>query len=163
VQWGTQGFSYMLPASAAATFSWTGTPSGSAPPVAATAQIQGSSYSTETGLETETTGDTTGGEYDLGYISPGATVVFQNVDFGASVSQVTVRTASDGNGGTATFYLDSTASAPIATVNLPVTGGWQTWTDVTGTVSGASGVHTLYVVFGSASQSISNVNWLQFQ
>jgi len=85
------------------------------------------------------------------------------VDFGASVSQVTVRTASDGNGGTATFYLDSMTSTPIATATLPVTGGWQTWTNVTATVSGAKGVHTLYVVFNGATSSIANVNWFQFQ
>jgi glucosylceramidase len=164
VQWGTQVFSYTLPATSAATFTWAGTLTGSTPPIAATAQIQGSSFSSESGLETETTGDSTG-EYDLGYISPGAYTVYKNVDFGASVSQVNVRTASDGNGGTATFYLDSMTGTPIATVDLPVTGGWQTWTNATSTVSGASGVHDLYVVFGGGgtSQSISNVNWFQFQ
>lgn len=164
VQWGTQSFTYTFPATAAATFTWTGTVSGSTPPVAATAQIQGSSFSSESGLETETTNDSTG-EYDLGYVSPGAFAVYSNVDFGTSVSEVDMRSASGGNGGTATFYLDSMANAPIATVNLPVTGGWQTWTNVTAPVSGASGVHDLYVVFGGggASQSISNINWFQFQ
>ena len=162
VQWGTQSFSYTLPATAAATFTWTGAETGSTPAVAATGQIQGSSFSSESGLETESTGDSTGG-YDLGYLTQGAYTVYQNVDFGASVSQVTVRTASDGNGGTATFYLDSMTSTPIATATLPVTGGWQTWTNVTATVSGAKGVHTLYVVFNGATSSIANVNWFQFQ
>ena len=162
VQWGKQSFPYTLPGAAAATFAWTGTVSGSTPPLAATAQIQGSSFSSESGLETETTGDATGA-YDLGYISPGAYAVYKNIDFGTAVSQVNVRTASAGNGGTATFYLDSMTSSPIATVNLPVTGGWQTWTNVTATVSGASGVHDLYVVFGGSTASISNVNWFQFQ
>ncbi len=163
VQWGTESFSYTLPALAAATFTWSGTVNGTAT-TAATAQIQGSSYSSENGLETENTGDTTG-EYDLGYITPGAYAVYKNVDFGASVSKVTVRTASDGNGGAATFYLDHMAGTPIGTVTLPVTGGWQTWSDVAATVTGASGVHDLYVVYsgGGASQSLSNVNWFQFQ
>ena len=160
VQWGTESFSYTLPATAAATFTWTGSQTGSTPPMAATAQIQGSSFSSESGLETETTGDSTG-EYDLGYLSSGAYTVYENVDFGSSVSQVNVRTASAGSGGTATFYLDSMTSTPIATVNLPVTGGWQTWTTVTANVSGATGVHNLYVVFNGAS-SIANVNWFQF-
>ncbi len=164
VQWGTQSFSYSLPALAAATFIWTGTQSGSTPPVEATAQIQGSSFSSESGLETETTGDTTG-EYDLGYLSPGAYTVYQNVDFGTGVTEVSVRTASAGNGGTATFYLDSLTGTQVATVALPVTGGWQTWQTVTATASGASGVHDLYLVFtgGGASASIANVNWFQFQ
>jgi len=164
VQWGTQSFSYVLPAFSAATFTWIGSANGATPPTAATAQIQASSYSGETGVQTESTDDTTG-EYDLGYISPGAQVVYRNVDFGNGVSSVTVRTASGGNGGTASFFLDSIQGTPIATVNLPVTGGWQTWVNATGTVSGASGVHNLYVVYtgGGPADSISNVNWLQFQ
>jgi len=162
VQWGTQSFSYTLPATAAATFTWTGTQSGSTPPIAATAQIQGSSFSSESGLETETTGDSTG-EYDLGYLTPGGYAVYENVDFGASVSKVNVRTASGGVGGTATFYLDSMTGTPIATATLPATAGWQTWTTVTAPVTGASGVHTLYVVLGGTAGTIANVNWLQFQ
>jgi hypothetical protein len=43
----------------------------------------------------------------VGYVSQGSYTVYDNVDFGASVSQVNVRTASDGNGGAATFYLDN--------------------------------------------------------
>ena len=164
VQWGTQSFSYTLPALSMATFTWTGTPLGTTPPVAATAQVQGSSFSSESGLETETTGDTTG-DYDLGFLSPGAYTVYKNVDFGTSVTQVNVRTASDGGGGTATFYLDTMTSSPIATVNLPVTGGWQTWQTVNAPVTGATGVHTVYVVFNGigSSASIANVNWFQFQ
>jgi glucosylceramidase len=164
VQWGNQSFSCTLPATAAATFTWSGTETGTAPPVTAKSQIQGSSFSSESGLETETTADSTG-EYDLGYLLQGSYAVYDNVDFGASgsVSQVNVRTASAGSGGTATFYLDSMTSTPIATVTLPVTGGWQTWTTVNSTVTGASGVHTLYVVFNGTTASISNVNWFQFQ
>jgi glucosylceramidase len=161
VQWGTESFSYTLPATAAATFTWSGTVSGTAPAVQATAQIQGSSFSSESGLETESTGDSTG-EYDLGYLSQGSYAVYENVDFGTGESQVSVRTASGGNGGTATFYLDSMTSTPIATVNLPVTGGWQTWTTVNGSATGASGVHKLYVVFNGTTSSIANVNWFQF-
>jgi glucosylceramidase len=163
VQWGGQSFSYTLPATAAATFTWTGTPTGSALPVAATAQIQGSSFSSETGLETETTADTTG-EYDLGYVSINAQAVYHNVDFGSSSpTGVSVRAASAGGGGTATFYLDSITSAPIAAVTLSPTGGWQTWQTTTGTVSGATGVHDLYVVFTGSGSGIANVNWFQFQ
>jgi glucosylceramidase len=162
VQWGTESFSYTLPATSIATFTWTGAVPGTPPPVAATAQTQGSSFSSESNLETESTSDTTG-EYDLGFLAQGSYAVYSNVDFGASVSQVSVRTASAGNGGTATFYLDNMTSTPIATVTLPVTNGWQTWTTATAPVTGATGKHTLYVVFNGATPSISNVNWFQFQ
>lgn len=70
-----------------------------------------------------------------------------------------------GYGGTAKFYLDSMSGTPIATVTLPVTGGWQTWTTVSAAATGASGVHTVYLVFApvAGSTSIANVNWFQFQ
>jgi glucosylceramidase len=160
VQWGGQSFSYSLPAHASATFTWSGTPSSAAVPVAATAQIQGSSFYSESGLQAENTSDSTG-VYDLGYLVPQAYVAYKNVDFGASVSGVSVRTASGANGGTAEFHLDSLTGPLAATATLPVTGSWATWQTVTATVSGASGVHDLYVVF-KGTGSIANVNWFEF-
>lgn len=162
VQWGNQAFTYTLPALAAATFAWDGAQSGAVPATAATAQIQGSSYSSESGLETETTSDTTG-EYDLGYISPNSYTVYKNVDFGSGVSQVSVREASAGAGGTLEFHLDSASGPIVSTVTLSVTGGWQTWQTVTGTVSGATGLHDVYAVFKGSSSGIANLNWFQFQ
>ena len=163
VQWGTESLPYTLPAFGAATFTWSGNQSGTAT-TAAIAQIQGSSYASESGLQTETTSDTSG-EYDLGYIAPGAYAVYKSVDFGTGVTGVNVRTASAGNGGTATFYLDAKSGTPIATVSLPVTGGWQSWQTVNAAVTGASGVHDLYVVFAGrgTSGSIANLNSFQFQ
>ena len=160
VQWGTQTFSYTLPSMAAATFTWTGTQAG-IPKLPATSQIQGSSYSSETGLETEATGDSTG-SYDLGYVSPGSYAVYRNVDFGTSVSGVNVRTASGGGGGTLELHLDSVGGPLIGTATLPVTGGWQTWNTVSAGVTGASGVHDLFIVFQGSSAGISNINWFQF-
>ena len=158
VQWGTQSFAYTLPSLAAATFTWAGTQTGT-PTTPAASVIQGSSYTNESGLQTETTSDTTGG-YDLGYISTGAYAFYNNVDFGSSVTKVNVREASgSSSGATATFYLDSPSGTPIATVTLPDTGGWQNWQTVSASVSGASGVHNVYVVFTSGA----NMNWFQFQ
>ncbi len=157
VQWGTQSFSYTLPAFAAATFTWSGTQTGT-PTLPAKSEIQASSYSSQSGLQTEATSDTTGG-YDLGYLTDGAYALYKNVDFGSTLTKINVREASAGSGATATFHLDSATGPVIATVTLPPTGGWQSWQTVSSTVSGASGVHDLYVVFTSGA----NVNWFQFQ
>jgi glucosylceramidase len=166
VQWGTQNFSYTLPSFAAATFTWSGTQPGSAS-MPATQQIQGASYSTQSGLETEETGDTTG-SYDLGYITDGAYAVYRNVSFASTISQVNVRAASGGGGGTVAFYLDSMTGTPIATATVAPTGGWQTWETVNAPVtlptSASTGAHTVYAVFsGSNSTGIVNMNWFQFQ
>lgn len=134
--------------------------------MAATAQIQGSSYSKEEGLETEDSGDSTG-DGDLGYLTSSAYACLPNVDFGAagSIHSVAVRTSSDGNGGTAAFYLDSMTSAPIATVSRPVTGSWESnWVTISAPVSTVSGTHSLCVVFtGGRSFETSRTFWLQFQ
>lgn len=158
--WGTQSFSYSLPGLSGATFTWSGTQSGGYS-VSATSQIQASSYNDESGIETEGTSDS-GGGYDVGFINNGGFVHFKSLNFGTGVSSVNVRTASAGNGGTAEFHLDSLTGALVGTATLPVTGGWQTWTTVSAPISGASGLHDLYVVFKGGT-SISNVNWFKFQ
>jgi hypothetical protein len=91
----------------------------------------------------------------------GASTVYKNVDFGVSVNGVSVRAASGGNSGTVEFHLDSVSGPLVATVTLPVTGGWQTWQTAKATASGASGVHDLYVVF-KGTGGIANVNWFEF-
>ncbi len=160
VQWGTENFSYTLPAHGAVTFTWSGTQNGSTT-IAATSIIQASSYTVQSGLQTETASDTNGG-YDLGFVTNGAYAAYENVDFGNGVTSVNVRTASGGNGGTLEFHLDSPTGAHISTVNLPVTGGWQNWQTVNANASGVTGIHTLYAVF-SGTGGIANLNWFQFQ
>ena len=187
-QWGAQSFTYTLPALAAATFTWGGTQSAGTPAytVSAKSQIRASSFNSTAGnntpanyvtwgLETELTSDTQGG-YDVGYANDGDYAVYKNVDFGAGVSTLTARLAclqdnGQGNGGgncagTLEFHLDSITGTQVASVTLPSTGGWQSWQTISPViVSGASGIHDLYVVFKaplSGTTSLGNVNWFQF-
>jgi hypothetical protein len=159
VQWGTQSFTYTLASLAGATFTWTGTQTGGYTVNPAT-QIQASSFNAVSNLETEPSTDTQGG-YDLGYANGGSYAVYQNVDFAAGFTNVTARLASAGSGGTLEFHLDSPTGLLISSITVPITGGWQTWQTVSGSVSGASGLHSLYVVFQGAS-GIGNLNWFQF-
>lgn len=158
--WGAQKFTYQLPSLSGATFTWSGT-QGTLYTVPATQQIQASSYNDAFGLETETTSDTNGG-YDLGYADNGDWAHYKNINFGSGVSAVNVRTASAGAGGTLEFHLDSTTGTLIATANLPVTGGWQTWTTVSTSVAATTGTHDVYLVF-KGGNGIANLNWVQFQ
>ncbi|MGC1478629.1 MAG: carbohydrate-binding protein, partial [Terriglobales bacterium] len=168
VQWGTQSFTYALPALGAATFYWSGTQSGGPPAytVSATSQIFASSFNSTAGdntpgnyltwgLATEHTSDT-GGGYDVGYADDGDYAVYKNVDFGTGVSTVSARLAclqdnGQGNGGgncggTLNFRLDSSSGTLVASVTIPSTGGWESWqTSTPVSASGASGVHDLYV------------------
>ncbi|HWW16335.1 MAG TPA: carbohydrate-binding protein [Candidatus Dormibacteraeota bacterium] len=174
VQWGNQSFAYTLPSLAGATFNWTGAQSGSYK-TPATSQTQASSFNstggkstlgdiTTFGLQTETTADANGG-YDIGSSSDGDYAVYKNVDFGAGVSTVNARLACAGNcGGALEFHLDSLTGTLAASVTIPATAGWQTWTTASASAS-ASGAHDLYVVFKappSGTSSLGNLNWFQF-
>jgi hypothetical protein len=159
VQWGNRSFSYSLPGFAGATFTWTGTQTGTGT-LNPSNQIPASSFSAVLGLQTEPTSDTLGG-YDLGYANGGDYAVYPNVDFSLGFTNVSLRTASAGSGGNLQFRLDGAAGPIIGVLPVPVTGGWQTWQTVSGSVSGASGLHNLYLVFQGGS-GIGNLNWFQF-
>ena len=47
-------------------------------------------------------------------------------------------------------------------MTVPVTGGWQQWTTVTGPISGATGVRSMTLVF-RGGQSVGNLNWFRFK
>jgi glucosylceramidase len=158
--WGNQAFTYSLPTLSGATFVWSGSQNGGYT-VSATSQIQASSYNDEFGLETETTSDN-GGGYDVGFADNGEWLHYKGINFGSGVSSVNLRTASAGNGGTLEFHLDSVTGTLLGSATIPVTGGWQTWTTVSAPISGASGVHDLYLVF-KGTTNIGNVNWFRFQ
>jgi glucosylceramidase len=158
VQWGSQMFAYTLAPYSGATFTWTGTQSGGYQFPAAL-QLQASSFNTTFGLQTETTSDTQGG-YDVGYSAGGDYAVYRNVNFGAGYTSVSVREASYG-GGSLTLHLDSPTGPIISSFALTSTGGWQTWQTIQESVSGASGLHDLYVVFSGGS-GLGNLNWFQF-
>lgn len=159
IQWGTRQADYSLPGFAGATLTWTGTQTGGCT-VSATNLIQASSFNSVSGLQTEPTTDTLGG-YDVGYADNYDYAEYRNVDFAAGMTNVSVRLACAGNGGTLEFRMDSPNGILIGSVNIPNTGGWQTWQTVSAPVSGASGKHSLYLVFRGTS-GIGNVNWFQF-
>jgi glucosylceramidase len=158
VQWGSQSFSYTLASYACATFTWTGTQTGTYT-VNPANQIQGSSFNSASGIQTEWTSDSVGG-YNLGYCDNGDYAVYKNVDFAAGFTNVTARVASFA-GGSVEFRLDSPSGQRISSVTMPNTGNWQTFANVSSSVSNASGVHDLYLVF-KGSSSVANLNSFQF-
>jgi len=159
VQWGTQTFSYTLGSYCGATFTWTGTQNGSGA-IDPTTLIQGSSFNAVSSLQTEPTSDVLGG-YDVGYASGGSFAEYENVGLGSGFTNIIGRLASDGSGGTLVFHLDSPTGPIAGSLTIPITGGWQTWSNVTAQVTGGTGLHNLYAVFNGGS-GIGNINWFQF-
>lgn len=171
VRWAGQYFDYTLPAGAVATFKWSNASGPTNTPVPPTAtpttanrnpyiQTEAESFDVNSGLQTETTSDT-GGGLNVGWADSNDYLRFNRMDFGSGAGSVQARVASTTNIGRIEFRLDSPTGPLAGTLNIPNTGGWQTWTTSTVNVSGASGVHDLYLVYQGGS-GLGNLNWFKF-
>ena len=160
VRWGDKAFSSSLPGYAGATFTWSGPASGTTT-IDARRAIRASSFTASKGVQTEATTDADGG-LDAGFADGGDSLTYDHVDFGNGVTSVEARVASAGSGGTIELHLDGPAGPLVGTVSVPVTGGWQQWTTVSGAISGANGVRSLALVF-RGGQSVGNLNWVRFK
>jgi hypothetical protein len=55
------------------------------------------------------------------------------------------------------------SNAPICTVEVTSTGGWQNWQTRTADISGVTGTHTVYLTFASnQSNNFVNLRWFTF-
>ncbi|PTL85406.1 carbohydrate-binding protein [Vitiosangium sp. GDMCC 1.1324] len=154
VKWGNASFSYTLPATTIATFKWSGTQAGSTL-IPASTRLYASAYQEARGARLETTTDTGGGR-DVGYTSNGSYLVFKNVDL-TNVTSVSARVANGSSNTSLEFRTDSATGPLLGTATVNATGGWQTWTTTSAALTGAAGVHDLYVVFRGSL----NLNWVQ--
>ncbi len=100
----------------------------------------------------------------LGYISKNSFTKVANVNFGAGgATSVTVNASSNSSsGGKVEFHLDGKNGDLIASVGISSTGGWDTFKDFEAEVTGATGVHDLYIVFKGDSDYPCNVDYWQF-
>ncbi|MEU4251664.1 glycoside hydrolase family 16 protein [Amycolatopsis sp. NPDC026612] len=128
--------------------------------------IQAESYSQQSGLITEATTDTGGGQ-NVGAAANGDWALYPNVDFGGSAAtNFQARVASGAAGGVSGLVevrLDSRSNAPIGSFAVGNTGGWQSWRTVPANISGVTGVHNVYVTFTSGQPAdFVNLNWFTF-
>lgn len=113
----------------------------------------------ESGLETEAASE---GGMNVGFIENGDWIKVKNVAFGSGARSFTARVASATSGGTIELRLGGTGGTVVGRCTVPGTGGWQTWTTVSCSVSGATGAQDLYLRFTGGSGYLFNVNWWQF-
>ena len=121
--------------------------------------IEAASYNSLSGGE-QLEPSSEGGQ-DLGYISSGNYAVYNSINV-SNMTSFQARVASAGSGGTLQIHLDSPTGTRIGTCTVPGTGGWQTWTTVTCSLSGASGIHNVYLVFQGGGGSLYNLEWFHF-
>lgn len=99
---------------------------------------------------------------NVGWIENGDWIKVKGVAFDRGATSFTARVASAGSGGAIELRLDGPTGTVVGSCNVPVTGGWQTWTSVSCPVNGATGTHDLYLKFTGGGGYLFNVNWWQF-
>ncbi|MER5219581.1 glycoside hydrolase family 16 protein [Streptomyces flaveus] len=144
--------------------------SGTTPPPSgnrdAYSAIQAESYDSQSGVSTESTSDSGGGQ-NIGALAGGDWTLYRGVTFGSTTAtQFQARVASgaaSGVSGLVEVRLDSRTSTPVGSFAVGNTGGWQSWRTIPANISGVTGTHDVYLTFTSGqSQEFVNVNWFNF-
>jgi hypothetical protein len=128
--------------------------------------IQAESFAAQSGVQTETTTDSGGGQ-NIGWIANGDWTMYSGIDFGSTpATTFRARVASGapaGISGLVQVRLDSPTAPVAAQFAVGNTGGWQTWQTVPGSANGITGVHNVYLTFSSGQLAdFVNVNWFTF-
>ncbi|WP_301539654.1 carbohydrate-binding protein [Paenibacillus sp. NEAU-GSW1] len=97
-------------------------------------------------------------------INDGDWTAVSQVDFGdAGAGVFKANIASGSSGGTIELHIDSADGPLIGTVPISNTGGENSWQTEATTISGAAGVHDLYMVFrGASTGNLVKVDYWQF-
>jgi arabinoxylan arabinofuranohydrolase len=113
----------------------------------------------ESGIKTEVCSE---GGIDVDSIHNGDYIKIEGVNFGAGAASFLARVASATSGGNIELRLDGQTGTLVGTCSVTGTGGWQTWATRTCTVTGATGIHDLYLRFTGGSGLLFNFNWWKF-
>ncbi len=111
---------------------------------------QAEHYQSSAGIATFSKAAAEGGQ-TVGNIDNGDWISFRPYRLNQATS-FTARVSSAGAGGTLQVRTGSATGPILGSVTVPVTGGWETFTNVTGTIAGAPATTgTLYLTFAGAT------------
>ena len=123
-------------------------------------KIEAENYSSQEGLQTENTSDTGGGK-NLGYTDVGDYAEYKIFVSKDGNYQLDIRSAAQNNSGSIDFEIVNENSVEnLTSVNLPITGGWQSWFTSSTSVVLNKGVYTLRM---KIVKSGFNLNWFEFK
>ena len=135
--------------------------------VDAYAPIQVETPAEQSGVEMQDTEDRGGGR-NAGWIADGDWLRYDDIDFGAQPAvRMVARVASqagDGVNGRVDIRLDDRGAAPIGSLPVTNTGGWQNWINQATDIAPTSGVHTLFLTFAAdRGDDFVNLNYITFE
>ena len=122
-------------------------------------QTEAETIAFSSGLKTEVCGE---GGMDVTSINNGDYIKVKSVDFGTGAVSFDARVASASSGGSIELRLDSATGTLVGTCAVQGTGGVQTWATKSCTVTGATGLHDLFLKFTGGSGDLFNFNWWKF-
>ncbi|MBX9421435.1 PQQ-dependent sugar dehydrogenase [Streptomyces lateritius] len=118
---------------------------------------QAEHYGASSGVQVVTHTPAHGGR-TVGHIENGDWISFTPYALD-NVTRFTARVSSAGTGGTIEVRAGSPAGTLLGTATVPVTGGWETFQDVTAPIAGGpSGSTTLHLVFKGGAGSLFDVD-----
>ncbi|UAM97232.1 carbohydrate-binding protein [Polaribacter litorisediminis] len=123
-------------------------------------KIQAEDFSNQFGLQTESTTDTGAGQ-NIGFTDAGDYAEYLIYIADSGNYNLNVRTAAESNVGEVEFELLNNENVQsVSIMNLPVTGGWQSWQTSAAQTTLNEGIYTLKM---KVLQSGFNMNWFEFE
>jgi len=122
-------------------------------------QIEAETYSSMSGVQTETCSE---GGQNITAVENGDYLVFNNVNFDTGALGFMARVASGTSGGNIEVRLDAIDGPVVGTLSITNTGGSQNWITKNGSITGATGIHNLYLKFTGGAGELFNLNWIKF-
>lgn len=108
-------------------------------------------------------GGSASGRQFVGSINHGSHLLFRSINL-ARVSGITCRTASAGQGGKIEFRAGKPDGKLLATLEVKVTGGWETWQENNAAFELLDEATDVYAVFVNPGKSgLMNVDWVRFE
>jgi beta-xylosidase len=127
------------------------------------AQVDAATICYEKGVKTHARGGDKRGVYAT-ITENGAWIKIKGVDFGEKgAAKFTASLASTAEGNSIVLRLDSEVGMPIGTLKVNPTGAVDTWEAQSCKITGAKGVHDLYLKFFGTGTPLMNVDWWKFE
>ena len=135
---------------------------GRAAVVLRTRRMEAEMHDASHGTQALNGGSASGGRF-VGDTNHGQHVRFNSLNL-ASAAAVTCRVASGGQGGAVEFHAGTPDGPLLARVEVPVTGGWEAWQEITAPLSqpGAGRTDVFAVFVNPGKSGLMNLDWIQF-